>query len=252
MIRILVVDDLKALLDAVKFVLESNQGFQVDTATSVEQALSYLEEHEYDIIISDYFMPDINGLEFLKHIRSMNNTIPFIIQTGQGDEITAIEALQNGADYFLEKGNEGTLQYLGFTQIINLLVSKRRNEEHLKKNVAKYENLFELNSDGIVYVDKDGQIQDVNSSFLEITGCSKDDIRNMSYLQLIPEEWTDFDKKAIKEQIFTDGRSEEFRRDYIRCDGFRLPISLRALVVKNHQDEPEGIWIIVRDVSREV
>lgn len=252
MTRILVVDDLEVLLDVVKYILESNPGFTVDTANSVAQALKFLEEHDYDVIISDYCMPEVNGLEFLKQLRSMNITIPFILQTGQGDEITAMEALQYGADFFLEKGAEGPLQYLGFTQIINLLVAKRRSEERLLYSNYKFRNLFELNRDGLVYVDSEGIIMDVNPAFLEITGCSEDKIRNMSFHHLIPEEWTDIDTQALKEQIFTDGKSEEYNREYIRCDGDRQPISIRAQVLKNSRNEPEGMWIIVRDRSRDI
>ncbi|MFH0966221.1 MAG: response regulator [Methanobacteriota archaeon] len=249
MVRILVVDDLEALLEVVKYILESNEGFYVDTAKSVEEALSLLKTHEYDIIISDYYMPEVNGLEFLKQIRSTNCDIPFIIQTGQGDEVNAIEALQNGADYFLEKGSEGTLQYLAFTQIINLLISKHRTEERLKKSEVKNKNLLELNSDGIVYVNKEGLIQEVNRPFIEITGCSEDEVKDMSFFDLIPEEWSDTDTRGLFEQVFTDGTSEEYRRDFIRCDGQRVPISIKALLFKSQKGEPEGMWIIVQDLS---
>ena len=249
MVRILVVDDQEALLDVVKFILESNEGFYVDTAKSVDEALSYLESNEYDIIISDYYMPEVNGLEFLQLLRSHNCEIPFIIQTGQGDENIATKALQNGADYFLEKGSEGTLQFLGFTQIINLLISKRKTEERLRISDGKYKNLLELNPDGIVYINKDGLIQDVNRSFIEITGCSEDQIKDMSFFDLIPEEWSDIHTKALIEQVFTEGQSDEYQRNYIRCDGIETPISIRALIFKNDQYEPAGMWIIVRDLS---
>ncbi len=251
MVQILVVDDLEALLDVVKYILESNEDFHVDTAKSVDEALSYLKAHEYDIIISDYYMPEVNGIDFLKIIRASGIDIPFILQTGQGEDVIAMEALQNGADYFLEKGTEGPLQFLGFTQIINLLVSKRKTEERLRKNLEKYQSLLELNPEGIVYVNKNGCIQEVNHAFTQITGCSEDDIKNMSFFDLIPQEWSDTDTKALLEQVFTDGHSEEYQRDYIRCDGNRVPISIRALIMKGHEEGPEGMWILVRDLSEQ-
>jgi PAS domain S-box-containing protein len=251
MVQILVVDDLEALLDVVKYILESNEDFHVDTAKSVDEALSYLKAQEYDIIISDYYMPEVNGIDFLKIIRASGIDIPFILQTGQGEDVIAMEALQNGADYFLEKGAEGPLQFLGFTQIINLLVSKRKTEERLRKNLEKYQSLLELNPEGIVYVNKNGAIQEVNRAFTQITGCPEDDIKNMSFFDLIPQEWSDTDTKALLEQVFTDGHSEEYQRDYIRCDGNRVPISIRALIMKGHEEGPEGMWILVRDLSEQ-
>ena len=249
MIRILVVDDLKALLDVVKYILESYPDYIVDTASSVAQARTFLNENTYDIIISDYYMPETNGLEFLKEVRSDNPSIPFVIQTGQGDEIIAIEALQSGADFFLEKGSEGPLQYLAFTQIINLLVSKHRMEERMTKELTIFHNLFEENRDGLVFVNGAGNIQDVNSAFLNITGCQKEQILEMSFYDLLPDEWVDLKEKALNLQAFQDGQPAELRRDYMRCTGELISLSIRVQVLRNSDNEAEGMWIIIRDMS---
>ena len=58
----------------------------------------------YDAIISDYQIPDMDGIEFLKKVRSSGNSIPFIIFTGKGREEVVIEALNAGADFYLQKG----------------------------------------------------------------------------------------------------------------------------------------------------
>jgi len=249
MIRILVVDDLEALLDVVKYILESNPDFTVDTATSVDQALDFLGEQVYDIIISDYYMPEVNGLEFLKKVRSMNLSIPFVIQTGHGDEITALEALQSGADFFLEKGAEGPLQYLAFTQIINLLVSQNRMEKKLHLTSHKLENLCEISGEGLLYVNTEGDIQDVNPAFLKMTGCTENTVKDSSIQDLIPEEWKDGSSLSLKIMESPDGLSEEVRREYVRCTGDQFPVSIRARIVHNETGEPEGMWIIVKDLS---
>jgi len=249
MIRILVVDDLKALLDVVKYILESNPDFSVDTATSVAQALGFLDEHEYDIIISDYYMPEVNGLEFLKQVRSMNLSIPFVIQTGHGDEITALEALQSGADFFLEKGTEGPLQYLAFTQIINLLVSRHRMETKFHMTAHALQDLGDASCDGLLYVDASGAIQNVNPAFLEMTGCQEDTVKEVPILDLIPDEWKNGTSLSLRRLDESKAKSEEFRREFIRCTGDRIPVSIRARIVHNEIGEPEGMWLIIRDMS---
>lgn len=249
MIRILVVDDLKALLDVVKYILESNPDFEVDTAPSVAEALALLEEHKYDIIISDYYMPEENGLDFLKQVRAMNLSIPFVIQTGHGDEITALEALQGGADFFLEKGSEGPLQYLAFTQIINLLVSQNKMEIKLQKQTHALRDLSDINHDGLVYVDTNGCIQNVNLAFQKITGCLEDTVKGVSFLNLIPDEWKEGTSLSLKSIDDSDNLSEEYKREYIRCTGDRIPVSIRAHVVHNDNGDPEGMWLIVHDLS---
>lgn len=251
MVRILLVDDEEVLLDMIKYILEENPGFTVDTAISAEIALDFLHSYEYDIIISDYSMPAVTGIDLFKQFKLMNIKIPFILQTGQENENIALEALRSGVDFFLEKGREGPLQFLEFSQIVNLLISKQKIKQKMLQIEEILQSLLESQSDGIAYVNLENNIQVVNQSFLNITGNSQQRIKNMSFLEIIPKEWNDFDLNAIKRCVFTDGKSYECRRDYIRHDGSRLQISIRVMGVKNNLHEPVGMWLIFKDLLRE-
>src|SRR4030042_5383306 len=92
-ISVLHVDNELGLLKVVKRCLELQGPFHVDTAGSVEEALTKLEKEQYDAVISDYQMPKKDGLEFLKQLRKEGNDIPFIILTGKRREEVAIKAL---------------------------------------------------------------------------------------------------------------------------------------------------------------
>jgi DNA-binding response OmpR family regulator len=112
MIRILFVDDEQELLDIGKCFLETHSGFVVDPVRSAKQALLQLEKYDYDVIVSDFLMPEMDGLDFLSSVRSINPRIPFIFFTGQGDEQIAIDALNGGADFYLKKNYEAGAQFL--------------------------------------------------------------------------------------------------------------------------------------------
>ena len=56
-------------------------------------------------------MPDMNGIEFLKKVRASGNTIPFVLFTGRGREEVVIEALNEGANFYLQKGGEPKSQF---------------------------------------------------------------------------------------------------------------------------------------------
>nr|WP_319537774.1 response regulator [uncultured Methanospirillum sp.] len=86
MIHILFVDDVPELLEIGKKFLEMNPGFIVDTTSSGKIALQLIQNITYDVIISDYSMPEMNGLEFLIQVRSINTFIPFIFFTSQDEE----------------------------------------------------------------------------------------------------------------------------------------------------------------------
>ena len=84
MISILYVDDEPGLLEIGKLFLERSGQFSVDIITSAPAALTLLDTKTYDAIISDYQMPEMDGIEFLKKVRTSGNTIPFILFTGRG------------------------------------------------------------------------------------------------------------------------------------------------------------------------
>ena len=104
MISLLYIDDEPDLLDLCKLFLEREGEFSVATVTSAKSALQALSEGTFDAIISDYQMPEMDGIEFLKQVRRDFKDIPFILFTGKGREEVVIEAINNGADFYLQKG----------------------------------------------------------------------------------------------------------------------------------------------------
>ena len=111
MIHILFVDDEPGILEVTKEYLERNGSFEVDTADSARSALEKMKNTAYEAIISDYQMPETDGIEFLKIVRASDKTIPFIIFTGRSREEVVIEALNEGADFYLQKGGDPKAQF---------------------------------------------------------------------------------------------------------------------------------------------
>ena len=111
MFSVLYVDDEPMLLELAKIFLERSGDFQVDTVTSAPAALDILTGTSYDCIISDYQMPVMDGIAFLKTVRSRGSVVPFIIFTGKGREEVVIEALNSGADFYLQKGGDPKAQF---------------------------------------------------------------------------------------------------------------------------------------------
>lgn len=105
-IQILSVDDEPDICDLTKEFLEITRKINVDIAGSVEEARRMIDQREYDAIVSDYQMPGENGIQFLKSLRASGDMIPFILFTGKGREEVVIEAINNGADAYLQKGGE--------------------------------------------------------------------------------------------------------------------------------------------------
>lgn len=125
MISILLVDDEVQFLEVTRMFLERGRGIQVTTSTSGDQALEILRTRRFDAIISDYAMPGMNGIEFMKQVKSLGDDTPFIIFTGKGREDIVIDALNFGADLYLEKGPDPRAQFSDMMQKIRGMVSVR-------------------------------------------------------------------------------------------------------------------------------
>lgn len=101
---ILVVDDEAVMVNSIRIGLENN-GYRVFEAFNAQQALDYLDRDEcrIDLVITDYLMPAMNGLELLVAIRKNHPLLPIMIMTGYAETSLIIEALKNHCDSFIEK-----------------------------------------------------------------------------------------------------------------------------------------------------
>lgn len=139
MISVLYVDDEPMLLDVGKLYLERSGQFRVDTLASAPAALDVLKTRSYDALVSDYQMPEMDGIAFLKIVRTNWPTLPFIIFTGRGREEVVVEALNYGADHYLQKGGEPESQFAELEHIITRSVERKQAREtilHLNRLYA--------------------------------------------------------------------------------------------------------------------
>jgi two-component system KDP operon response regulator KdpE len=99
--RVLVVDDEPQITRVLRTVL-SSQGYQVRTAAEGESALSNFKDWNPELVITDLFMPHMNGVELCRRIRALS-TVPIIVLSVKGEERTKVEALDCGADDYVTK-----------------------------------------------------------------------------------------------------------------------------------------------------
>ncbi|MBN1167803.1 MAG: PAS domain S-box protein [Methanospirillaceae archaeon] len=186
-IRIIFVDDEPALCEIGKYFLERCGNLSVTTCFSVEEALPLLHE-PFDAIISDYEMPEMNGIEFLRYLRQNGDERPFVILTGKGREEVVIEALNNGADFYMQKGGETKPQFAELAQKVQYAVARRKSEK-------KYQHLFNTSNAGIALHEiicnefgapVDYRFLEVNPAFEQMTGLRADEIIGKRVLEVLP------------------------------------------------------------------
>ncbi len=99
---ILVIDDDKMILMILKQTL-SKEGYRVSTAASGEEGIAMLASSNTDLVLTDYMMPGMSGIEVLNVIKQNQPLLPVIMLTGHGDVALTIKAIQLGAVDFIEK-----------------------------------------------------------------------------------------------------------------------------------------------------
>jgi len=104
-VRVLVVDDEEIVLKSVRKVLKDDDEheFCIDTALSADEGLELVEGKTFDIVVTDLMMPGIDGLEFIRRIRQIDNKSRIIMITGYATMRTALQALREGAFEYIAK-----------------------------------------------------------------------------------------------------------------------------------------------------
>lgn len=103
--KVLVVDDFATMRKIIKNVLKQIDIEMVTEAENGKQALEILKSEKIDLIISDWIMPEMTGIEFLKACKEDENIkkIPFIMVTAEAQKSSVLEAIKSGADNYIVK-----------------------------------------------------------------------------------------------------------------------------------------------------
>ena len=113
----------------------------------------------------------------------------------------------------------------------------------------RFRALFDMSRDGIVFVDLDGHIEEMNQAYLDLVGYGRDEITTHTYQDLTPEKWRAIEAEIIETQVMQRGFSDEYEKEYVRKDGSIAPISLRTILVRDLEGRPIRFMGIVRDIT---
>ncbi|WP_439026534.1 PAS domain S-box protein [Haloarchaeobius sp. DT45] len=171
-ISVLCVDDDAGFVEAMASYLENEDDRLETTAlTSAAEGLAHLKTADVDCVVSDYDMPQMDGLEFLDHVRSTHEDLPFLLVTGKGSEEIASEAISAGVTDYLQK-EHGTDQFTVLANRIERTVEAHRAKHALAESERKYSTLIS-NVPGMVYRcrnDRDWTMSFVSEGCRELTG----------------------------------------------------------------------------------
>ncbi len=181
--------------------------------------LERLESIMPTVIITDYLLPGMDGVEFLETLKQKEGDIPVIMITGQGDENIAVRAMKSGAiDYLVKSGDFFTL----LPAVIEKVVRKNKLEQSLLRFEKRFQDMAENTSDWVWEMDAEGRYIYSNPVVEEITGYCCDEVIGKYFYDFFSSEH----KEALKGRIFELMAElkpiKSFDSILVRKDGFEV------------------------------
>ena len=133
---VLIVEDEPAQVEVLRYNLE-NKGFRTSVALAGEEALILAEEEEPDLVILDWMLPDISGIEICRRLKTQQRTklTPVIMLTARGEEEDRVRGLENGADDYMVK------PYSPNEMIARVQAVLRRSHPEIAAEVLEYSDI---------------------------------------------------------------------------------------------------------------
>ncbi len=246
-IRVLHVDDEVEFAEMVATFLErEDDRLTVDVVRSADEGLDRLAAGDYHCVVSDYDMPDTDGIEFLRRVREDDPDLPFILFTGTGSEEIASDAISAGVtDYLYKKPDPD--QYELLANRIDNAVGQFRAERRAEEERRRFRTVFDRLSQPTVEVEfQDGEpvVEQVNPAFEETFGYDADTVVGDSLDDYIVPEGRAAEAERINERLRGDervGPREVTRRT---AGGLR-----RFLLQHAVYDDGSGGFFIYTDVT---
>jgi len=258
--KILIIDDTKENLEAVKDSLEILiPDCSVITTESGKNGLKAAKNVQPDVIISDVFMPEMDGIEVCKRLKADEATkhIPIIIHTGSTtDAESRIQCLEAGADVFLAKpidAGELTAQINAMLRIKKAEDKLRAEKEQLDaavlkrtKELKESEKALTLLIENIPFAvfahNLDGEFILVNKTSTEYTGYSPKELLKMRVSDIDHKSITRDDRKNIWEKLQYGGHEQVFSTHF-KKDGSQYPVEVHITAI-TFRNEPVILGII--------
>ena len=275
--KIVVVDDEKIVTSAFSTLLKVEGFSDAHFFNNPKEALDYLKDNTPDLVISDFLMPEMNGLEFLSEVKKLYPDVSKILLTGYADKENAIRAINevglyryiekpwNNDDLIINIKNGIERSYLLSQlreKIVELEAAKKELENYshnleqiveertadLKQSNAKLAGIVNYCADGIVILNEDGIIESVNPACENLIGLVNHKIVNSSVDDFL------FSKKTfITKELHRLEENELFLRDFY----IKNPLSNNIVPVEisfariNPDDEFKRFVGVIRDVTEQ-
>ncbi|MFP4001279.1 MAG: PAS domain S-box protein, partial [Thermoplasmata archaeon] len=245
-IIVLHVDDEPAFLDQTEIFLEKEEEeLDVTTVQSPTKGLELLDDRDFDVIVSDYQMPDMDGLELLRVVREERESkIPFIILTGKGREEVAMKALNLGADRYLQKGGDPKTLFCVLAQAIKQEYESFEKEKEPKISVREKSKIFDSTVEHVLYQNLDHDILWANKAAGDSIGEDPEDLIGRKCYEI----WHDREEECKNCPVQDAIESGEIERGEVRSPDGRYWI-ITGNPITDEEGDLQGVVEVTLEIT---
>ena len=217
----------------------------------MSEAEKHLAEHAVDIILLDLGLPDAQGLEAVRRAHAAAPRVPLVVLTGLDDESLAAQALQEGAQDYLIKGQ---IETRGLLRALRYAIERKTMEEALFAEKERAQVTLNCIGDAVVCTDISGNITFLNLVAEKMTGWSLQEASGPAHGRGLPNPGHHRVAKSIPnpmEMAVERNRTVHLPSNciLIRRDGFEIPIEDSVAPIHDREGQATGAVIVFRDVS---
>jgi diguanylate cyclase (GGDEF)-like protein/PAS domain S-box-containing protein len=216
----------------------------------LSEAEQHLESNKVDIILLDLGLPDANGLSAVRRAHAIAPRVPLVVLTGMDDELLAAQALQEGAQDYLIKGQ---IEARGLMRALRYAIERKTMEEALFVEKERAQVTLNCIGDAVACTDSAGNITFLNLVAEKMTGWSLSEASGLAMaevLRIVNAASHDIAPNPI-EMAVDQNRIVHLPSNsiLIRRDGFEVPIEDSVSPIHDREGHPTGAVIVFRDVS---
>jgi PAS domain S-box-containing protein len=249
-VSVLVVDDDPDFADLTSTYLARHEpSLEVTVVHSAREALDRLTTERFDCVVSDYDMPEMDGLAFLEAVDDLDPDLPFVLFTGKGSEDIASRAISAGVtDYLQKKG--GREQYELLANRVVHAARDRRARRAAEGTEAHLRTILESATDAVLTIDESSTVRFANAAVEAVFGYTPDEVVGEPLTMLMPERLRDEHLRSIRQYAENGERGVDWTALELtgrHRDGHELTLSVSfGEFVRAGQRYFTGI---VRDIS---
>ena len=211
-----------------------------------------LAQTRFDLILSDYGLPNYDGMAALAWVRAKQPDVPFILVSGTLGEEQAVDCVLRGAtDYVLKQRLDRLVP-----AVVRALTEaeehqkRRKAEAALRESEDQFRAIFELASVGIAQADiRTGQWLRVNQKMCAITGCSADELLRLHISQVTHPDDRQSDWAAFQRVVRGEQPDYRMEKRYIRKDGSLIWVNVNMTVIRDAAGQPARTVAAIEDIT---